>query len=301
MQIDYDARISNVCDVVNTSCSGLVSPCISFVNNGNENINSVLFAFSDDNANEVTTYLWEGNLAKGESADVVINDINFGSSTKLNIEAKEVNGKTDGYAVDNYYTVEFEPAYDVKGYVKLQLKTNSNPEDLTINLRDMSNGDIVDTYLYTDKNKIYKEDIYIPDVGCYRFEFISASGNGIGTGYFQLIDADNEIVYFCKQSSDIFKHSLNIDINSSVIVGVEEMGYDNVEIYPNPATSVINISAANMKNVSIYNVMGQLVYNIIAESDNIKINTDSWTNGMYYVNVETVDGNASLQKIIVNK
>ena len=47
--------------------------------------------------------------------------------------------------------------------------------------------------------------------------------------------------------------------------------------------------------------MGQMVYSESVDNDVVRINAESWTNGMYFVNVETADGNQSLQKVVVNK
>ena len=44
-----------------------------------------------------------------------------------------------------------------------------------------------------------------------------------------------------------------------------------------------------------------MVYTQVADSDNMMINVESWTNGLYYINMETKSGAKSSQKVIVNK
>ena len=56
-----------------------------------------------------------------------------------------------------------------------------------------------------------------------------------------------------------------------------------------------------MNKVTVYNSVGQVVYTQVADSDNVMINVESWTNGLYYVNLETKAGVKSSQKVIVNK
>lgn len=301
MPIENDVRIKRVDDVVTNTCTGIVSPYITFVNNGNENIKSASFIFKDENDNEIDTYLWEGDLAKGEQAEFYMSDMDLGSATKLNIEANEVNGEVDGFPIDNNFIFEFGEAHDVKGYVKLQIKTSSDPENLTINLRNMETDEIVNTYLYDKAKKIYKEDIYLPTTGCYRLEFISENGNGLDNGYFRIEDADENLVYMCEQYAEYFRRILYVDMYSSTLVDVEEIDSDVINIYPNPVTSVVNISVDNLNSVSVYNAMGQLVYEQNTDNDVIKIDVSSWSNGLYYVNVMTSEGNKLLQKLIVNK
>lgn len=299
--VQNDIRIVRVDDMVTATCANLMSPRITLKNHGEEVINSVVFEFKHQDLNVFSSHTWEGSLAKGETTEVVVSNLDIESSTNVIIEAVEVNGVADDFPADNIKVIDITSAPDVRGYIKFQIKTGSNPEELVINLRNMDTNEIVDNFVYDKAKKIFEEDIYLPETGCFRMEFLNETGKGMNGGIFVIEDADEKVVFNSGPGTNEFKNSLYVDIYSSTVVGLEDVRCDDVNIYPNPATSIINISAANMKNVSIYNVMGQLVYNIIAESDNIKINTDSWTNGMYYVNVETVDGKNASQKIIVNK
>lgn len=301
MPTDNDVRMVQIDDIATTTCSGKISPCITMKNNGLETLNSVVLKFRDQDSNELMSYTWEGSAAKGETIECVVPDVDFGSSTTLIIEAAEVNGSSDDYPADNIKEIEFTSAADVKGYVKLQIKTSSNPEDLVINLRNMDTDDIVGTYIYDLAKKVFREDVYMPTVGCYRMEFLNSTGKGLDGGLLELVDADGNTIFKSASGTNEFKYSMNVDMYSSTTVDVEDVRCEDVMIYPNPAASVVNIYVANMKNVSVYNATGQLVYTENVESDNIKIDTDTWTNGMYYVNVEMTDGSQSLQKIIVNK
>jgi hypothetical protein len=74
-----------------------------------------------------------------------------------------------------------------------------------------------------------------------------------------------------------------------------------VNVYPNPAKSVVNVYAENLNKVTVFNSIGQVVYTQVADSDNMIINVESWTNGLYYINLETKDGAKSSQKVIINK
>ena len=85
-------------------------------------------------------------------------------------------------------------------------------------------------------------------------------------------------------------------------VGVEDIATsENIKVYPNPVKSVLNVYAENLNKVTVFNAMGQLVYTETVDSDNLMIDVESWTNGLYYVNLETNNGVISSQKVIVNK
>ena len=83
--------------------------------------------------------------------------------------------------------------------------------------------------------------------------------------------------------------------------GVEDIVVKDAVVYPNPAKSVINVYAENLNRVTAFNSIGQVVYTEVVNGDNIMIDVASWTNGLYYINLETKDGAKSSQKVVVNK
>ena len=72
---------------------------------------------------------------------------------------------------------------------------------------------------------------------------------------------------------------------------------DNIIIYPNPATNLINISGDVVFEVKMYNSIGQLILN---EYNINKINVSKLTNGIYILSIEISTGNSIYKKIIIN-
>ena len=93
---------------------------------------------------------------------------------------------------------------------------------------------------------------------------------------------------------------LSFEIYSET-VGVNEMVETESVVYPNPANNEINVSVENMTKVTVYNSIGQMVFAQDASSDVMTISTESMTNGIYYVTIETSEGTTSTQKVVVNK
>lgn len=73
-------------------------------------------------------------------------------------------------------------------------------------------------------------------------------------------------------------------------VGVEE--YDaTARIYPNPATTAVNIEAnAIINTVEVFNVMGQKIASFDANDVRTSINTADFANGVYSVRISTENG-----------
>ena len=87
----------------------------------------------------------------------------------------------------------------------------------------------------------------------------------------------------------------------SETVGVNDIAENQSVVYPNPANNEINVSVENMAKVTVYNSIGQMIFAQDANSDVMTISTESMTNGIYYVTIETAEGATSTQKVVVNK
>ena len=71
---------------------------------------------------------------------------------------------------------------------------------------------------------------------------------------------------------------------------------NSISIYPNPATTVLNVNAEGYNTVEIVNILGQVVYGANATS-NMQINVSNFDNGVYFVRLNGANGTAT-QKFI---
>jgi hypothetical protein len=88
---------------------------------------------------------------------------------------------------------------------------------------------------------------------------------------------------------------------SSYVTGVENIFLaQNIRIYPNPVSGgVLTISnEKQIQSVKIYNVLGEVVYNEANKTNIVTIQTSSFINGVYFVNIETAEGNIT-KKIMI--
>jgi hypothetical protein len=257
----------------------------------------------DDTDTEIGTYQWEGSLVKGAQNEFMIPEIDFAGSSALKIQAVNLNGSNeDEFIYDNNYILNVVNPYEIKeGYMKIQLKTAADNQNFSVEIKNMDTDEVIETLTFPEPNKVYTEEITVPEFGCYRVTFKNSAGNGCGNGFWGIKDTDNKTIVSGSSSTNSFRYAFPIELKYSG-EGVEDVeAVRNVNVYPNPTNSIINVSAENITKVTVYNGMGQMVYSESNECDVVKINVESWTNGMYFVNVETADGNHSLQKVVVNK
>ena len=68
----------------------------------------------------------------------------------------------------------------------------------------------------------------------------------------------------------------------------EEQEYDNVKIFPNPTSNILNItSTETISEIEIVNVMGQVVYRKKVNTDNAVCDVNGLANGVYVVRIHS--------------
>ena len=83
--------------------------------------------------------------------------------------------------------------------------------------------------------------------------------------------------------------TVNITINHPV-VGIDNAGVEEVKIYPNPASGLLNIDTEGLKEVEMYSVKGQKVFATQCSGNHVAINTEGMAAGMYYLRISTTNG-----------
>ena len=82
---------------------------------------------------------------------------------------------------------------------------------------------------------------------------------------------------------------------------IEELEGTMINVYPNPASNVLNIDAgSDVQQVTLINPVGQVVYNTQLEADKTSIDLSGYSVGVYMVQFKGKDGTVlSTEKVIV--
>ncbi len=87
-------------------------------------------------------------------------------------------------------------------------------------------------------------------------------------------------------------------------IGINELNADNstLQVYPNPATNNINMTISESHNqqaiVTLYDTMGHAVKTLVTSSNQLTINREGLSNGIYFVAV-TIGNKRLTRKLIV--
>ncbi|MDG1780434.1 MAG: T9SS type A sorting domain-containing protein [Flavobacteriales bacterium] len=85
---------------------------------------------------------------------------------------------------------------------------------------------------------------------------------------------------------------------TQTIVSVEEIDLIGLQLFPNPATSVVNVSAnSNIDRIEVYSIQGKLVDDITPRATQVEMSVESWETGVYLIQV-TANGITATQRFI---
>ncbi|MBR4582783.1 MAG: T9SS type A sorting domain-containing protein, partial [Bacteroidales bacterium] len=72
-------------------------------------------------------------------------------------------------------------------------------------------------------------------------------------------------------------------------VNIEEQGIDDVKVFPNPTSDILNItSSETISEIEIVNVMGQVVKRMEVNADNAVCDVEDLKAGVYVVRIRTL-------------
>lgn len=124
------------------------------------------------------------------------------------------------------------------------------------------------------------------EVGNSVETFNSGIITGMGETYSYTFTEVGDNGYFCGIHG---AGSMSGTITVLEVLGVEENSLNTISLYPNPASSTLNlVLPINMQTgqVAVYDILGKQIYSEAFEAkDNLAINTQNWNTGSYLLKV----------------
>ena len=146
-------------------------------------------------------------------------------------------------------------------------------------------------YEYTlDRFEIYRSDNNI------EYKIVKRIVNTPSITHYECDDAvETPGLYFYRiiafYQNNCQSDYVQIEVEVFDYTGVGEDTAQNVAIYPNPTSGMVNIKAETMQQVLVYNMMGQMVMSKDVDNDEVMIDMSTFDNGMYVISIMTEKGN----------
>lgn len=304
---DKEVTVLDISNVSETNCLGVATPHVTIRNNGSETLTSAMFKYSV-NGGEVLEYPWSGNLDFLESATVELPEISFDveDENELKVYTEMPNGSPDEYTKNDTMTYEFDRAVVAPQTVNLMIRTDDNPEEITWEIVNSGNEVIFSGGPYSDPQTIVQEEIQLPYYDCFKFTIYDAGGNGLQMpGFYALYFGGSNYI----ASGTAFGEEDMAFFEGNTAVGLPEHNAGmEVKVYPNPATTSVNVSfflpkEANV-DISLYDLAGKKIatpHSGIsgAGPQDVPVKLDGIKPGFYIIRIDT-GTSAFTQKITIN-
>lgn len=285
-----------------------ISPTTTLKNWGSSNLTSATITYDIDGGTPVVMN-WTGNIASGLSEQVTLDPITFtpvaGTST-LSVTVSNPNGVADN-ASDNTSTVDFEvegPTTATTTVVTLNLVTDRYGSETTWNVKNSVGTTIASGGPYADMaaNGTTAQpavNMTLSSNECYTFTIDDSYGDGIDSGYgvgsFTIKDGNNNTLV----SGGDF---LSVDagnFTTGATIGLADMVLENLTIYPNPATDVLNVVFTTESAdavVSILDLSGRVI--ATENGSDVSFSVANLASGSYLVRIATANGTVTENVVI---
>lgn len=289
-------RVDAMNATTTNTCADEANVSLSIKNAGSEPITSMTIEYAIGSG-ATQTYNWTGNIACGVTQDVQLPTLTITPNAEVTISANIVSVNGESYTTTASTAKVTKNHYACGGWMMFELKTDNYGSETRFKFYDPNGTVVLQGGPFTDQSVVRTWDFTPTATGCYRLEVTDDYGDGInagyGAGYFKLYRADNSVI-FSDNGKFGAKATYMLDVTEPV--SIEDNVANSINVYPNPATSTINIiSAEPVLRAELYNLQGQVV---ASQSGNVNsMSVSNIANGIYMLRLTTAQGTTS-QKIV---
>ena len=291
-----DVNLRSVANI-DATCGTSVTPSVNIQNLGQNEITSVDITY-DVNGGGSQTYTWSGSLTSLQSTDIELPEIDY---TLQTVNTINVSVSDDDLNDNNQSSTSFDSAVETAGTIDLTVTTDNWAEEVSWEFRD-SAGSILesDSYNQSSDDLTTFEYRFNFDDDCIVFSAFDTYGDGLtvgGNGGIELKDANGVVVY---PFNGDYGSGFSVEFNSNGVLGLGDNDFATVELYPNPTTSILNISNVENATIEIYNIIGQVMTTKTNVNNIETIDVSGYAAGPYMAKISNA-GVTTTKKFVVIK
>ena len=275
-------------DEIPDQCGFDFSPKVNVQNVGSDEITTLTINYSV-NGGASQSFDWTGSLTSLQNETIELPAISYIID---DVNTVSVSIQNDDDNSNNTVEGTFNNAQEVTTTVNMILNTDNAGSQCTWEVVN-SGGTVVYSGGPYGNNENIQETFNLPE-NCYVFSIYDSAGNGGGS--IVLFDENSNVII---SSSGDYEAGISAYFNTNPLLGVNDTALQNVNIYPNPTSSILNVSNAENANIEIYDVLGKLIFSRSNISFDEKINVSKFQSGTYFIKIAK-DNQVSTEKFIIN-
>ena len=215
------------------------------------------------------------------------------SYTTEEINTINISLSDDDDNTDNDFAYEFSIANAYTNTVNMILNTGNAGSQCTWDLMNSNDEILYSGGPYTNNENI--QETFELTQNCYRFRVFDTAGNGGGS--IVLYDSESQVVY---NTPGNYGEGEEVFFRTTEVLSINDNNLQNVIIYPNPTTSILNIENAENSMIEIYDLLGRVVLFENNISINKQLNVSNLSTGTYLIKISN-NNKVITDKFIINK
>lgn len=283
-----DAFLRDVDEIADT-CGNSVVPTIDVQNLGQNEITSLDITYSV-NGGPDQVHNWTGSITSLQTETIELPSIDFTLQASNTLDIAIQN---DDNNANNEQAVSFDQAVEATSYIDMVLNTDNYGSEVRWNIKNAAGQTMYSGGPYGNNQTI--NESFALTLDCYTFNLIDTYGDGGGS--VTLTDSNNQQIYYTNGN---YGSGESASFSTDEELGVTSQELTGVSIYPNPASTTLNVAGAESATVEIYDLLGKLLLtqNNITATESIQIS--ALPTGTYLVKI-TQDGAVKTDKLVVTK
>ncbi len=282
-----DAFVRYIVEVPST-CNNMLTPQVNIQNLGQDPITSLAIEYTING--DAHTYNWTGNITALHNETIELPEVSFNLQGSNSLEVSVPNDDNNG---NNDATASFDEAVAGTGTVYMELHTDNWGNECRWNIRD-SAGEVVYIGGPYGNNQTINVTFSLP-ADCYSFTILDTEGDGGGA--ITLTDSDGTEIY---STNGNYGSGETTQFSSNGVLGVTQNQLDNISLYPNPASTVLNLRNAENADIQVYDILGKMILSQENISMDAQINVANLQTGTYFMKISK-DNLVTTKRFLISK
>ena len=274
---------------IEPQCGFDFAPQVNIQNVGSDDLTSLEISYSV-NGGATETYTWNGLLIPMSNETVELPAISYAiqenNSITITVEDDDDNS-------NNSVTYNFDNAIETTSIVNMILNTDNFGNQCTWDITN-SAGTIVYSGGPYENNVTIQETFTLP-IECYNFNLYDSVGNGGGS--IVVYDSESNIIL---NSNGDYDDGISAYFTTNGVLGTSDNVLNNLIIYPNPASSILNIDNAENSTIEVFDLLGRIILSRSNISLKEQINVSTLNSGTYLIRISN-ENKVVTDKFIINR
>ncbi len=270
-------------------CGFDITPSVNIQNFGSDNLTSLEINYSVNGGAE-QSYTWNGLLTPLQNESVELPEISY---TNEDVNTINISIENDDNNSNNTTTANFDNAMITTSAIKMILNTDNAGSQCTWDITN-SAGTIVNSGGPYENNQNIQENFELP-IECYSFNIYDSAGNGGGSVV--VFDSESNVIL---SSPGNYDDGISAYFTTNGVLGTNDNVLNNLVIYPNPASSILNIDNAENSTIEVYDLLGRVIFSRTNISLKEQLNVSTLNSGTYLIRI-TNENKVVTDKFIINR